>query len=359
MKWNIVFALFSGATILTKSSGGFLALVPPVAILISGKWRLVKNFSFWIAPVIVGLLCAPWFIMTRDFLTKGFEGYMKPGLVVTLMELSKGVLGNLLWITPFVLYGAWVGLRRAHSVSGLVVVCLAQPVALLTFQALAPVDNEPRYLMSLLPPLLILGALGMRRIADSFVVLKPALAINLLIALSVGSFVGRAATDFRATPENPLRPLARFLISGSHKAILVPADIEGSLIAEICSLTRDRQARFLVRPNKLLAHGNWLGTISQPRYESKEEMQHFFDKVPFSLIVVRMDLYPKMPRHAILVRDMVLAFPEHWKNVASFRGFSPSARYEVYEPVNSARFSPDLLKTFLPHPLEHAVSATR
>jgi len=119
------------------------------------------------------------------------------------------------------------------------------------------------------------------------------------------------------------------------------------MIARIAAAEPDRLARFLVRPNKLLARQNWAGTAYRARYSTKEAMQALFDKLPLDVFIVRMNPPAQSPLHATLLRDMVLAFPGRWRLVASFRSDASQSVYAAYEPVKLRAISSEELQKVL------------
>ncbi len=348
-RWSIAFAVIASLTILTKSNGAFLGLLPPLAILLTRKWRLLRSLSFWIAPFVVVLLCAPWFLATKAFVSKGFEGLERRAFPVALRQLSGGVLRNLTWTLPFSFFGAWTVLHGFRPLSGLAAVCIAQPVALAVLLLAAPQEIEPRYLTPLLPAMLVLVAYGIRDIAARFPARRP-LAIQAMVGALVVATGVMTASQFRPVSSNPFQSFAGLIASERFGSVLVPADAEGALIAEICSRGDHRHA-FLIRPGKLMSYQTWNGTGYRSRYNTTEEVRTLFERMPVDLIVARMDTYPRMPRHAALLRDMLLASPDRWHPVSSVSTAS-GKQYSAYRAINSAPFSPAALKREVGHPLD-------
>jgi len=335
----LAFSVLAAATILTKSSGAFLAIVPPLAVLVSHKLNLVRRFSFWVGPLVVAVLCAPWFLLTRGLITRGYEKYQKPGLMDTLGQLGLGLLVNLVWLAPLILIGAWRMFRGPRPMPGFAAVCLMQPAAVLVFLIMAPVGNESRYLTPALPVLMILAMYGIRALADVAPPARRTLVMAGLVVFFIGSFVALAAYRLDPVPADTLRPIANFVIERNYHSVLVPSDSEGPMIAEISEREMDRLAIFLVRPSKLLAQTDLNGLVYPAIYKTKEETQALFDQLPLDGLVVRMNPPEDAAEHEILLRDMILAFPNRWHLVRSFGDASSSAGYAVYEPVKLSELS--------------------
>src|SRR5579883_3509061 len=97
----LLFGVLSGATLLTKMSGGFLALLPVAALVAARRSDLLKKLSLWLAPVVVVAIYAPWFFISWHFATRGVDGFQKPSLPQTLYELGRCLLFNAGFLTPF------------------------------------------------------------------------------------------------------------------------------------------------------------------------------------------------------------------------------------------------------------------
>jgi hypothetical protein len=341
------FSLLTAATLLTKSSGAFLAIVPPAAILVSGRFDIFKRFSFWFAPLFVAVLCAPWFLMTRGLLNRGFEGYQKPESLVTAAQLGIALWGNLLWLLPFALLGAWRLSRAPRPMPGFAAVCLVQPAAVVAMLMLAPVGIEARYLTPAVPPLLVLTMYGIRDVSRLVAISQRTHAMTGLVALLVASMLISTLHRLHPVVADPYRPIVNFVIERDYHSVLVPSNAEGPVIAEISEREPDRTARFLVRPGKLLASIDWNGIKYRPRYQTKEEIQALFDRIPVDALILRTSPPDGALKHEILLRDMVLAFPERWRLVGSFGGPSSQTSYAVYEPLKLRELSQKELANFL------------
>src|SRR5579875_1135701 len=53
---SVGFGVFFALAVLTKGSGWLLALVPPVALVLTRKLHLLRRFSFWLSALLVAVL---------------------------------------------------------------------------------------------------------------------------------------------------------------------------------------------------------------------------------------------------------------------------------------------------------------
>lgn len=155
------FGFAAAAAILVKGSGLMLALVPPLALLLSGKWRLALRPVLWIAPVPVVVLALPWQLYSFKFTKEGMSGLS----VGDHFKKAFGYYGeaaehHLGMVLP-VLLGMVVAVALLRRLRGVVfssnVAALGALLGaglVLTFTV--PAGMSPRYLVPLVPPALVL-----------------------------------------------------------------------------------------------------------------------------------------------------------------------------------------------------------
>lgn len=67
----LVWGCVAAGAILTKGSGIGLCLLPPVATLLAGKWRLALTGSWWCSALPVAVLAAPWMLYSTNISKEG------------------------------------------------------------------------------------------------------------------------------------------------------------------------------------------------------------------------------------------------------------------------------------------------
>lgn len=338
----LAFTVLAALTILTKGSGLYLTALLPAALLLTGRLRWILRPSFWIAPVGIALLCAPWYILSRKFLDRGFLG--RTDFATGAHVLGWDIVVDLGLLAPLTVWGAWTALR-SRPVPPLAVLCVIQPVILIGFLMAAPVIVEPRYMLPALPPLIILSAYGM----NALVPRRRVLALTGLLIAVAGV---RIYVDSPPRPANDIRPIAEFVVHHSdpmYKGVMVSAEVEGPMIAEIVSLEPHAMDRYLIRPGKLLARMDWLGRNYHSTYDNTGQIQELFDHVPVNLVILRSVLPPSALPHERLLAETVHASPALWRKV--FPPVGQSSRYEAYQPVHGAPDANEELQQFLQHQL--------
>jgi hypothetical protein len=346
--YSVLFGVLASCTILTKSSGLILGALPPAAVLLTGKIHLLRRFSFWVMAIVVVALCGPWFLLTRNLISIGFVGIDKT-FSASFAYFSLSVWHNLGLLLVFSLLGAWRLISR-RSLGGLAAICLIEPVVALTFFAVSPTANEPRYMIAAFAPLLVLAASGFQWIAEMaaarFSTGRNLAPVAMPVLMTVLVIFAASAWLFRFPRIVPsqVRPIAEFVTSHAYKAVLVNTDSEGPTIAGVASLESQRAGgRFLIRPNKLLARINWMGSWYECRYRTPEEVEAALEQMPVDLVILRRNTTPTALRHEILLHQAVFeTFPVRWRKVYSVS--SAGADYDFFEPAQKPTISEPLME---------------
>ena len=339
----IVFTVLTAMTILTKGSGLYLTVLLPVSLIVTGRWRWFLRPSFWIAPLGIALLCAPWYIVSWKFLDRGFLAGTDFALAVRV--LGWDTIRDLGLLAPLAAWGAWASLRT-RPIPPLATVCIVQPIVLAFFLRAAPIIVEPRYMIPAMPALVLLAGFGIHSIAKSSPHGRTIILASTGLLVAVAS--GRIYLDAPPPAANMVTPVAQFVVGHTapfYRAVMVSSNIEGPMIAEIVAIEPQPMARYLIRPGKVLARMTWLGLNYQNLYGNTEQLQAVFDRVPVNLVIVRSDLTDDALPHERILSETIHASPTRWRRVFPSEG--QTSPYEAYEPIRTVPEDPAELKGFL------------
>jgi hypothetical protein len=151
--------------------------------------------------------------------------------------------------------------------------------------------------------------------------------------------------EHRAPVVNSFRPVAEFVLGHTYRSVMVSADAEGPMIAEIAQFEPTLPACYLVRPGKVLAHMDWRGGNYELVFAKTEQIQALFDRVPLDLVILRADPPPSALPHERLLAETIQASPARWRKVYPPAG--QSFPYQAYEPVRTTPAHPAALERFL------------
>jgi hypothetical protein len=322
----IGFGIFAALAILTKGSGFALALVPPLAVVFSGRVRLMARFRFWLPALVVLLLCIPWYWATRGMLQSTWaQSY--PSL--------KYSFGAFHFYARSLISTVGLGLA-ALSILGMIVAAvipifrgcaspkwatlLAFILAFGTMACLVPAGLESRFLIPLLPALLAFVAPATESIFKRLSLpSKRQFASLLPISLFViGGFRLPRQTSFG------YGEAAKFFVTNYRpdQPILVASDTlgEGMMISEIALHDKKpRPTHYVLRASKLLADVNWTGSEYRLMYQTPEQIMEFLSATSIPLVALDESVPPEqLSAHQKLLSDTVRTYPNSWKVVQEF-----------------------------------------
>lgn len=357
-RYAVYFALLASAGILTKGNAFALAFLPPVAILLCRRWRLLRNPSVWIAAGIVAVLTLPWTLATRD-------------LVVPTMQHDFGL--------KYLREGGWFYFSQLFAVPGWTIIVFAligiaaqvvvpfarrnlKPIwaslfamvaAVQVFHMLAPAGLEVRYLLPSWAAFMAFLAAGVAWV----VTLIPRSIPRWAGAVGVAAVIAAAflASDFsvhrkrafgydevgRALSDDPQLNGARRILCSSN------ADGEGLLISEIARREAGRPDRLVARGTQMFARMGWNGDRYEPLVQTVDDAKAVLHAIPVDVVVFdrtsRATSWPHdgLLQSALQAPGWTLAgvYPQH-RTAATV----PNARLEVYRWVGPARTAPSRLR---------------
>lgn len=348
---SVWFGLFASMAILTKGSGMFLGMVPPLALLFSGKWRLLKRPGFWAAAIIVFVLCFPWTWKFRDVARAGWmEG--NPSINFTAKALvfypKKLLVSTGIGLMALAVVGLAARALVARRKSSTIVedaseeehygcVFGAALLALLLFHSIIPAGLEDRHLVPALPLVIFFAWGGWKWLGEFFERKGVALAPVVLLVVAVCAFV---LQTFRVPAKGyqGFAPAAKQLLAepGNDKAtFLVSSDArgEGMFISEL-AMREKRPGHVVQRGSKVLASSTWSGgkyrmvyrrkgpdgTFGEQEYNTEEQLADLLRGDAYDLLVLDTSLpdHYRKPHHEILQRTAE-QFPAIFTRVAELK----------------------------------------
>jgi len=326
------FGVCAGLAVMTKGTGLALAGVPVVAIVLTGRYELLRRASLWVAALLVAGIAGPW---TWHFRNQGRGGWEEPSPSVHFTKAAIGfygremcvALGGVLAVLAVAgaVFVLWRGRRKPEMAIGTrpptdpglplppprrlaipaIVVCsLALVAAVWIFQCVTPVGLEARHLMPAMPALIVLAMAGLNamitqgrgrerqglRLAAAAGVLAvffgwPAVWRPAGPAPGYGSLGnGVAVSPFRVprkewggfggAADRAYRPSHETDRTDGTERILVASDArgEGMFIAEVAARDTHRPSHTVERASKVMASSTWSGGTYEQFYHTPGEV---------------------------------------------------------------------------------------
>jgi 4-amino-4-deoxy-L-arabinose transferase-like glycosyltransferase len=319
------FSVCAALAILSKQDAAALAFVPPLCVLMTQRWSLLKDPWFYApaAAVILAYLPFYWLIASSapayNDLVAGSSRFLKivflaGGLVLTgwggwlVTGLGLYVTG-VRWVRPTCL--GRVPLVLAALATGVVCVHMAMPVPL-----------EPRYKVALLAVAAFCWAVAFQTVSDFFVH-RPTVQSLAVIGLAITALIGLPDQQDRR-----VMGYRRFVTELSDQAgpcvMLVCSDTQGdgAITAEF-RLRHPRGSFYVLRADKVLASATWNNTKYQARFHSAGLIESYLLSQPVHLIALDSWRDGSL-EHERLLRQVVESDPVRFPRV----GIYPVERWQ-------------------------------
>lgn len=340
-RWGAGFGLFASFALLTKGTAISLALVPPFAILLSGRFRLLLNWRFWLPAAIVLLLAGPWYLLADSFIPSAQGSSLDRALSLTAVDTPSERAA-----TYFTVGGRWVSgaiVLGMLAVLGIVArrkqdwlrwsVAAAFVIAACATHFLLPESESPRHLAYALPAGLLLAggaAVAMSRLGSRGRIGAWALLATL--------FAGFGTEQFRLYDKPgsgmpaALDMLGEAAVS-DDEILLVCADSreEGALIAEVAE-RRPLPGPVVLRASKVFAKSSWGGWNYTTRMATEDEVARYLQQAQPHAVILGGPPPARAAEHYHLVVRTVESRPSEWRQV--FAGETGAVR--VFRPVASS-----------------------
>ena len=314
--------LIAAAAILTKGSGMGLCLVPPVATVLAGQWRLLLTKSWWCAAVPVAVLAGPWMLYSTGISKEGMTQlsplqYFLDAVPFHLKAMPE-VFGWLITLLALlgIGHGAFLG-WKCRSLSPEVATLLGLSVGIGCILLLIPVGLSTRYMVTLAPVVMLAAMSGLGLLPWRSWMGKAALGAVLISAfvmtkgLPVKEVSGfDTAVKLAGIPAADA-PKQNWLVSSDPRG-------EGAVIAAaIFALPARAPANLrLYRGGKELSASDWMGRGYKLAFDTPEALLKHIDDRQITWAFVDKSMPEELRRpHDHLLEKALLGAPEAWKLV--------------------------------------------
>ena len=325
LKDSLWFGAFASLAIMTKGSAVAIALLPPIAILVSGKWNVLRKSSLWCSAAIVVAACGPWYWMTRH-MQKGTWVQSSPTLWYTLstakffsfhfFKIVGWPLGSLALLGFIVIL---IGLPQFVEQKTFWAAMIGLLFGFFIVPCVIPVGREERYFLPAVPAAMAFAAAGISFLGSWLPTkLKPAILSSTFLFIFL-------LTPFRFQRERNygFAPIAQTLTSSPqfYNAVILiasDADGEGMIISEI-AMREKRPGHLVLRATKILTTANWTGTQVTVIFQTPEQVQNYLDSIPVSVVVLDHSASP--PGYQLYegpLEQAIVSHQDSWKLLGSY-----------------------------------------
>jgi 4-amino-4-deoxy-L-arabinose transferase-like glycosyltransferase len=354
---GLAFGTISAAAILTHGDAWALGLVPGLTLALTNRWYLLRRPGLWLAAVPVLVACVPWYVFTLDMSEGSWAGDVTSFWVQAVPAFGSSILMAVgLPLVIFALIGAWnttIRIKPRVRVSPDWAALAGLVVATFVFHCIAPAGLDPRYMVPLLPSIVLFSAAGVDHIACRFGTrlssrcVRVVLSVALIVAFSVDSFA--LPLRLRNGGYAGLAAGVKARLANVPQVWLISSDStgEGCLVAAVALQDRRRPGNYVLLGKKILAGGDWLGRNTQDRFDTPAKLKTLLDEIPVTVIVIDDRISPnsRLPYQDRL-RKLVTSDTTKWAPIGSYaetRGgvvFANSLHVYARRPVAALTTTP-------------------
>ena len=334
-RYAMWFGVFATAGLLVKGNAGCLALMPPLAVALTGRWALLRRASFWLPAFGVVVVVGPWYYMTYGLIAPGFRYHFGLDYTATAIPANAEILA--MAFGPLLLLAALGGIGRMLAERGrvgkqpLCACAVALFGAVIGFQAIVPTAIQDRYLLPALPPMALLAVHGIAWLRDrlnkNWIV--PACAVAIFAAAMPWSLGLPAKMRFHVIDVAAV-VWANRLLDNPSVLIVMDGEAEGAAIAELAMRDPARPSLFAIRGSRLLAGGGYNSEEIVPKFSTEAEVMAAIDAYAIPFVLIRYEAIGNQWAIVDLVKRTQLAQPERWSRVYSYSdGKATVALYRI------------------------------
>jgi hypothetical protein len=301
---GLAFGIVAAVAILTHGNAWALSLVPGITLALTNTWHLFRRLGLWLAAVPVLVTCVPWYGFAPSIVA-GREG----GVAYLFVEAVPGYAwfiyrGVGLPVLIFALIGVWETIIRVKprtEVAPEWAALAGLAIAIFILHSVLPVPIDSRYMVLLIPSVVLFSAAGVKAIAHRLGarlpigVVRVGLALPLIAAFCAESFAlplqlrnGGYAALVRGVEARVSNVPQVWLISSGSTG-------EGCLVAAV-ALQETRPNSYVLRGKTILAGGDWFWSSTQDRFDTPAKLAGLLDDIPVTIIVIDDRIPPNQQR---------------------------------------------------------------
>ena len=355
----LAFGLWTTVAIMTKGNGWVVPAAAGVALVLQGKWGLLRKSSLWVAGGVIALICIPYTLVTMSIVVQGWNSHSLLDFP-TLLQSLRVHHGFVAALAGLPLYAVmWIGLAdrviapafRRSRIDPFWSTLALYGLGIVVFHSLVPTSYEPRKIYQIAPVLCALLAAGLDWLARSITRVLPRVgtvpAQSGAVLLVAAAFVWSGFRWIEPFAPGFVPAVTGVLETPDSRgtAILVASDgtftdSEAAIIAEWASRQRDA-GTYLLRATKFLSHpvSRAEGQVEfEPYDKTPEDLKRRLMAVPVAYVIVHTPNTEHPYAHHALLRTALEQSPGNWERIYSSQGVA--APIEVFHNRTDVRGIP-------------------
>jgi hypothetical protein len=324
---GLAFGIVAAVAILTHGNAWALGLVPGITLALTNRWYLVRRLGLWLAAVPVLVTCVPWYGFAPSIVA-GREGGVASLLVEAVPGYARFIyLGVGVPVLIFALIGVWetiIRVKPRNEVAPEWAALAGLAIATFILHSVVPVPIDSRYMVLLMPSIVLFSAAGVNVIAHRLGdrlpvgVVRVGLALALMAAFCAESFA--LPLQLRNGGYKALVRGVEARVSNIPQVWLISSGStgEGCLVAAV-ALQETRPKSYVLRGKTILADGDWFWSSTQDRFDTPAKLAGVLDDISVTIIVIDNRIPPNQQRpYQDRLKELVASESEQWEPIGSY-----------------------------------------
>jgi hypothetical protein len=336
----IWFGSLASLAALTKGDGIELILLPPISVLLTRRFTILRDKTLWITAAGSGLVCLPWMLLTRQFVTPGFQYPWGLAYAVRAVRFFSLHLLTTVGVAITVLFLAGVAPKlisalRRGGINGRWAALISVVLSVLVLHCFVPSGLNDRYLIAAIPAILLLALAGGLTLIAVLWRRNPTPRLTDAVSLVLLTLVLATVFYIPRKQSYGFREAAAFLEQNPvyrNQVILCASEAfgEGMLITEMAARDHPRPGHVILRAGRVLASSDWNNQHYRSRFDSAQQIMAYLTAIPVGVLVVDRTPGARPLEHYQLLREMINDHPNSWKRIATLAAEPPGAGVDVY-----------------------------
>ena len=279
----LLFALAAATTMMIKGNGVLIVAMPLFHIALTGRWSMLADWRLWLAALFGLALVLPWYWLTFGIAAGGFNYEAGPAFAALALRFVWVELAHN--ITPIGIAAALAGIliaarRRRENPAEWDMAALATAMicACLLILAAIPVALVPRYLMPMIPWLVVLVTLAIVRLWLSPPLTARAAAITAMVVVAANALW--FDTQLHPKPDIDADAIvARIATRPGLWMIDGRGTGEGGVIATAAYRDDGAMRSWMLRSSQWLARSNFMGSDYVALVHSPADTRAILDRL--------------------------------------------------------------------------------
>jgi hypothetical protein len=324
---SLAFGTVAALAIFTHGNAWALGLVPGITLALTNRWYLLRRLALWLAAIPPLVVCIPWDVFAPSIIK------VRGGNVAVLLVEAAPTYAWFIYsavglpVIVLALIGVWETIIRVKprtEVAPEWAALAGLAIATFILHCVVPEPITARYMVLLMPSVVLFAAAGVNEIAHRFGArlsigaVRVGLALALIAAFGVDSFslpLKLRNGGFEAMVQD-----VQALVSNVPQVWLISSGPNGeSLLVAAVAFQEPRPNSYVLRGKTLLAGGDWFWRNQEDRFNTPAKLAALLDDLSVGIIVIDDQIPPDLNRpYQDRLKQLVASEDDKWEPIGSY-----------------------------------------